>query len=342
MNQGQGLIREGDLQPQQQPELGEGQQQQQGASEKKDSESGFRITAWKRGPKAPTKLQRGSSTVIGNVVYFSPLSSDIVYAFTCTTTQWSTLQSCPYEDFTLTNINAQLTTVGGCDYNSWPPAPTNKVFTHSTDEKWIEQYPPMPTKRKLAAVHSTNTHVIVIGGSDGVRLTATEILDLETQQWSTASPVPYGIYLATMSLCGETLYLMGGNTVCFNYNLLTCNIKELLQSTHLAVTPSSTETQPPPSPTHTKVWHMITGVPVSRSASANIQGHLLSIGGKDEHNKSSAQIYKFNSDTSEWSVVGHMTMPRSSCLAAVLPDNLFVVGGCDIGVTDETEISTIV
>ena len=327
-----------DLQSQlQQLQLSEDQQ----TEVKKKPASKELTLKWRKGPKAPAAMSRGSSTIIGETVFVNPFDSQDVYAFHCNTTQWSTLPQSPCMRSTLTTINSMLTTVGGKDTTSRYKT-TNKVITHR-DHKWVELYPPMPTGRYGAAVLSTTTHVAVMGGrNDGNRLAITEVMDIQTKQWSTASPLPYGISLATTTLCGEILYLMGGDTDSNDYSVLSCRFSDLVQS--MQSTRPSTWKWPWSSTiaTHSNVWHNIPGLPVSRSTCVTVQGKVLAIGGLDKQYKTSTSIYELNTDNNEWSHKSDMNIARSECLATALPDNnILVVGGAtDYIVTDETEIAT--
>ena len=327
-----------DLQPQlQQLQLSEDQQTE---VRKKPASKELRLK-WRKGPKAAAAMYRGSSTIIGETVYVNDYFSLDVYAFHCNTTQWSTLPQCLYMLSTLTTINSMLTTVGGRDTTSGYMI-TNKVITHR-DHKWVELYPPMPTERYGAAVLSTTTHVAVMGGSNDVNLLAiTEVMDIQTKQWSTASPLPYGIYQATTTLCGEILYLMGGVTISNDYSVLSCHFSDLVQSTQS--TSPSTQKRPSSSTiaTHSKVWHNIPDLPVRLSTCVTVQGKVLAIGGMDKQDKRTTSIYELNTDNNEWSHKSDMNIARSDCLATALPDsNILVVGGVtDTGFTDETEIAT--
>ena len=330
-----------DLQPQlQQLQLSEVQQ----TKVKKKPASKELTLKWRKGPKAPAAMFRGSSTIIGETVYVNPCTSLDVYAFHCNTTQWSTLPQCPYRLSTLTTINSMLTTVGGVDTTSGCII-TNKVITHR-DHKWVELYPPIPTVRCWAAVVSTTTHVAVMGGSNGVnlnRLAITEVMDIQTKQWSTASPLPYEILWATTTLCGEILYLMGGDTYSNEYSVLSCRFSDLVQSTQS--TSPSTQKRPSSSTiaTHSKVWHNIPDLPVRLSTCVTVQGKVLAIGGMDKQDEDTTSIYELNTDNNKWSHKSDMNIARSECLATALPDNnILVVGGVTDGSgrTDETEIAT--
>ena len=314
----------------QQTELKEDQQEkllQPEITQKQASNDLIKLT-WRKGPNAPVAIMRGSSIIIGDTVYINPYNSQDVYAFHCDTTEWSTLSQtqCPCNRCTLSSIDMKLTTVGGEDPNP-PNMPTNKVLTHC-DEKWVELYPPMTTARCWAAVLSTTTHLAVMGGEDwkGSVLETTEILDMKSKQWSIASPLPYSIIQATATLCEETIYLMGGDTLTYNdYSVLSCQLSDLVQ--------------PPVTQKQLKVWHRIADLPARNSTCVTVQGHVLAIGG------GTAAIYRYDLQTNDWSVVNNsMATARSYCLATVLSnESLLVVGGGTGGgkKTDDTEISIV-
>ena len=78
-----------------------------------------------------------------------------------------------------------------------------------------------------------------------------------------------------------------------------------------------------------------------------LHGHLLAIGGRESNDYSpctrAVQMYDPISDS--WEEISHMSVGRSRCFAAVLPDDrLFIVGGW-IGEnrerTDHVEIATL-
>ena len=328
-----------DLQPQlQQLQLSEDQQ-----TEVKKKPASKQLTLkWRKGPKAPAAMYRGSSTIIGETVYVNGHNSQVVYAFHCNTTQWSTLLQCPYIVSTLTTINSMLTAVGGRDTTSrYGYVYTNKVITHR-DHKWVELYPPMPTQRCLAAVLSTTTHVAVMGGCNCANLLAiTEVMDIQAKQWSTASPLPYEIYRASTTLCGEILYLMGGVTDSNDYSILSCRFSDLVQSTQSTSPSTQKQSSSSTIATHSKVWHNIPNLPVRLSTCVTVQGKVLAI---DKQGKTSTSIYELNTDNNKWSHKSDMNIARSECLATALPDNnILVVGGVTgtgYAGTDETEIST--
>lgn len=286
----------------------------------------------RKGPNAPIKMRRGSSTLVGNIAYFNTWDSRDIFAFNCNTTQWSTLPQCTNSYSTLTNINNQLTAVGGQQDPYTFDWATNKLLTYqSSDQQWVEQYPPMPTRRYAAGVVSTNTHVVVLGGfiSDfgGPKVIRTvEVMDLTIKQWSTASPLPYSICLTTTVLCGDTIYLTGGHPLGNNFTILSCSIGDLLRSSQSNVR-SKLRKMLSFLSSQFEVWHKVFCLRHRGSTCVSLRGQLLAIGGY--HRDTSNAIYKYNGDTCHWDIIGRMNIAREFCLAMALPNDegFIVVGG---------------
>ena len=71
---------------------------------------------------------------------------------------------CPAANSTLTTYQGKLVLVGGHDLIDLQC--TNKLWSLQDDDSWIEELPPMTTKRCGAAVLSIDHHLIVAGGED--------------------------------------------------------------------------------------------------------------------------------------------------------------------------------
>ena len=129
-------------------------------------------------------------------------------------------------------INSLLTAIGGGTPND---EATNSLL--STDDKWTEKFPPMPTKRYLTAAVCSGRSLVVAGGCSRVEkklviMSTVEVMDTETLQWSTASSLPHPLHQASATLCGDQVYLLAG----FNYNntssrsVFSCSLPALLLS----------------------------------------------------------------------------------------------------------------
>ena len=202
------------------------------------------------------------------------------------------------------------------------------------DKKWVEHFPPMPTKRYNTAAVTTKQHLIVAGGRSGLLnhlvLNTVEVMDIQTLVWSTAASLPHPYSRASATICGDHLYMLGGcDEDRWTKSVLTCSLTKLLQSC------SETLSDP--------VWCRITDVPVYHSTCAAVNGELVAVGGLDEENKSTSAVHKYNPTTNSWDLVSNMSTARYDCLVAVLPTNkLMVVGGRLHSIFSKVEIANII
>ena len=300
---------------------------------------------WRYGERAPCRMYGEVSAVDGSVAYFLPgnFHSKIVFTYNSTTYKWSELSECPNSDFSLAMVNSLLTAIGGQTPNY---ELTNSLLS-LTDNKWTKQFPPMPTKRWVTAVVCSGRSLVVAGGlgEGNKKLSTVEVMDTETQQWSTAISLPHPLSQASATLCGDQVYMLGG----FDQNeersksVFTCSLAALLQSCQPQSLGARLKTLS--LARRTKVWHQLADTPVTLSTCASLHGRLLAVGGKDSDDKMTTAIHMYNNTTTySWEVISHMTTPRRHCLVAVLPHNqLTVVGGwTHLGGIDSVEIASIV
>ena len=277
------------------------------------------------------------AVVSGNVVYFNPTNSKKIYAYynhTRTTSCWSRLLDCPHEKCSLAVISDLVTTIGGYTSNSLI---TNKLFSitcTSSGEKWTKVFPPMPTERWNAFSLCTGTSLIVAGGfgelfhSDSEPLTTVEVLNTTTHQWSSVADLPQPISSASAAVCDNHIYVVGRSC----RSVYKCSVSNLLEF-HDSSSSCLTDELPSPhltaSSTQDSVWNRIAEVPLHYTTSVSLHSRLVVIGGINSVTRTSTTaIHMYNSATDSWEVIGHMSIARSSCFAAVLSDNrLMVVGG---------------
>ena len=284
--------------------------------------------SWKMCKPAPCALSSGSATVCGSMAYFNPCGSNEVLLYNSDTGEWSPLPACPTKRFTLTVVNRLVTAIGGWLSGNY----TNTLFSlmkESGRRKWVEHFPPMPTRRAFTAVVCIGK-VLVVAGGQGRGLTplatlaTVEVMDINTQKWSTASNLPRSLSHDSAVVCGDSIYLVSGqkNTK----SVFTCSLSELLQS----------QTSHP-------VWHTIANLPITCSTCVTLNRQLLAVGGRGSDNEDTDNIYAYNTTTNSWEVISHMTTPRRNCLVAVVPGNkLMVVGGeTGLSVKDKVEIATV-
>ena len=303
------------------------QELQQAMEKKQALESQLTVTQlktirdmkWKKKSKAPEKMCRGSAASDSNMAYFD---STEVYSYDSDTQKWRQLPDTPHTYTALVVVQHILTMVGG--YVSGKV--TNSLLSLMVEGgamKWLPHYPAMPTARCYTAAVCSGHSLIVAGGSDGHnRLATVELLDIDTEQWSTACSLPHPFSEATISICGERLYLMGGfdETGSPTHSVLTCSVPELLQSQT-----EKLRTEPEPDRQTTK-WRRIADAPYNSSSCATLCGQLVAVGGwKDV--KNTADIFVYKETTDSWEAMGYMPTARRCALVANLNGKLMAVGG---------------
>ena len=302
---------------------------------------------WRDGGRAPPKMHGEVAAVNGSVAYFRPgdVREHSVLIYDSTNNDWSELPRCPNHDFSLAVVNKLVTAIGG--------RTTNDDYTNSllslTDTKWMEQFPPMPTKRWCTAVVCSGRSLVVVGGvGEGrERLSTVEVMDTEILQWFTASSLPHPLFQATATLCGDQIYMLGGwdQSGKYSKSVFTCSLAALLQSCQSKSKSLGARMKTLSLASGREVWHQLADTPVILSACASLRGRLLAVGGKDSDKKLTTDIHAYNTATNSWEIISHMATPRFRCLVAVLPRNeLMVVGGYTTRnkQTDSVEIATIV
>ena len=283
------------------------------------------------GKKAPERMYRGAAVVNRNTVYINPGGSNKVYSCQISSgdQQWSTLPDSRYYYFSLAVIDSLLTSIGG--FSALYGCPRTNTLLSLTGEgrerQWSEVFPPMPIARNFNASVTTEQVLVVAGGRDGSkRLDTVEVMNIPTKLWSTAIHMPHPFCSISATICGDQLYLGGGNGEGDNpsQSVLTCSLPDLRpQSLGAKLRTLSLANKP-------GVWRYINELPVTRSTLTTLGGHLVAIGGKDDSDNPTTDIRRYNPQTDSWHVIMKMKTKRSLPLVAVLPeDQLIIVGGGD-------------
>ena len=282
---------------------------------------------------APRNIMRGTSIVNDNIAYFS--YGTTIFSYDSDNEEWSILQTNDLRFSSLEMVQGLLTTIGGRLSSTRETTDkllslVNELGTH----KWVETFPPMPTKRCYTVTANTGKELVVAGGSVTGRpeegTTVVEVMDIQSLTWCTAISLPMPITNGSMSICGEDVYIVGGKIVLTlalhaftnTFSLQTPLTERLIESlTHsLSLTAPYQEVH---------VWTRRADIPVHCTTCASVNGQLLAVGGVESEGKVSAAIYKYDRDSDCWEVITHISVPRYNCHTAVLSSNeLMVVGGC--------------
>ena len=274
------------------------------------------IVRRKTGGTLRCKMERGSVAVNGNVAYFMSYFGEMC-SYNSSCKSWSYYPKCPCRGSSLAVINGRLTSIGEYEKKYYP---TNKLLILAYGRvKWVEHFPPMPTKRGDSVTVASDQHLIMAGGSSWLsnHLCTVEVMDIEALQWSTVASLPHPYYDGTATICGDQLYLLGGydETHSGTKAVLTCSITELLL--HKTSNP---------------VWCKIPDTPFHHSTCAAVGGELFAFGGTNiEENKVLDTIYKYDPYTESWDLFCYMPTTRRERLVAVFPNSeIIVVGGYEV------------
>ena len=156
--------------------------------------------------------------------------------------QWSQLPDNFNENCGLTVIDGLLTSVGG--YNNGYTNTLLSLTGEGMRKQWFEIFPPMPTPRRSVACITTEQSLVVAGGyGRGGYLDIVEVMNINSKQWTTISPLPQKQSLLSATVCGDTLYLAGG---LFDYtsskSVFTCSLPDLLTSSNSLGSKNKTNT----------------------------------------------------------------------------------------------------
>ena len=278
---------------------------------------------WQRASKAPEAMWRGSAAADSNIAYFNGDGRTTVHSYDSNTREWHRLPDAPHTWFTLVVVHHILTMVGG------------KISGGATDsllslvgegrvKKWLPILPAMPTKRyKTATVCSGHSLIVAGGENDRVTLATVEVLDTYTRQWSIATSLPYSFSLATISICDERLYMLGGfdQTGGWTHFVFSCSVLELLQSCQPQPLAGKLRTAPANKST---IWRHVADAPHTLSSCATLCGQLVAVG---ESSQNTSAISVRNETTDSWKAMGDMPTARHLALVAILNGKMMVVGG---------------
>ena len=287
---------------------------------------------WSNGERAPLQMVRGDAVMNGNIAYFMNYNGEVC-SYDLATERWNKLLKGPYQGSSLAVVNTLLTSVGGFK-GSIIRTPNNKLLSLSSDDDkgWTELLPPMPTRRCNTAAVTTEKHLIVAGGESGAsyvqRHDTVEVMDIGMLVWSTVASFPHPYSSASVAVCGDDLYMLGGlDDNGESKSMLTCSITELLQSNSKSLS----------------VWYRAADTANYYSTCAAVNGELLAVGGCGQGDKAVATIHNYNTTANSWNLVGNLPTARYQCLVAVPSTNeIIVVGGNEhFTPTDIVEITSI-
>ena len=279
-----------------------------------EEEDGSKVR-WRKGRDAPQIMWRGAVVVHGNTAYFAPWNSYKVYSYQSilVSEQWSQLPDNPTKNCGLAVIDGLLTSVGG-DSSGGLSNTLLSLRREGESEGWSDTFSPMPTRHDRVACVTTKEALVVAGGRGVIPLSGlnVEVMNINTKQWSVASPLPQKCLSPSITICGDSLYLVGGFLSAAPKSVFTCSLPDLISSN---------------SRSH-NIWRGISSLSVTGSTLASFGGDLLAIGGYDDSAITTSKVFKYDSNSDTWIFTNEMSEKRYNCLTVTLPGEiLLVVGG---------------
>ena len=183
----------------------------------------------------------------------------------------------------------------------------------TNESKWTENFPPMSTERMFVTAVCTETVLIVAGGvGPNGRLATIEVLNFETNLWSTAANLPESLFCCSAAVLSDHLYMLGDGWG--DKSVYACSVSALLQTCKQK---SSLEKHISALSLSNIVWIKLPDLPVIGSTCVTFCGQLLAVGGVDSDHKHTTAVYMYNQATNSWNVISHMALARRNCFATV-------------------------
>ena len=105
----------------------------------------------------------------------------------------------------------------------------------------------MLTERRNPAAVCSGKSLVVAGGQREwhTKLSTVEVMDTDSLKWSTVSSLPHPLSDASATVCGGSIYLVGGDDQTNQgvKSVFTCSLNDLLESAQKTKTQSTVEKQ---------------------------------------------------------------------------------------------------
>ena len=196
---------------------------------------------------------------------------------------------------------------------------------------WVQRFPPLPTPRSSASAFVYSDYLVVIGGQNdnGDPLNIVEVLHIPTQTWEAASHLPIKVAGASVVVCGDIAYLVGGynGTLCLQ-GVYCASVRSILASCRrfsiFASLSEKTISQ--------GIWKQLHDCPFTKMTALCSGNQLLAFGGEEVTKAAKSHpaewIWCYDSEENTWTPVQGMPSARRLCCVTMLPNNnMVIIGG---------------
>ena len=292
---------------------------------------------WTKCANLPVPMRLARATVINDTLYIGggECATDndqyLMFSYKLTNDQWRILPFLPHRYGVPTNINNDISYIGGRDPST--SSSTNKVIT-LLNNQWTSQYPNMITARHHHAVVSYQHYTIVAGGEgeDRSTLDTIEVFNCNNYQWtilSTHLPKPMRYINATT--CNQSFIIAGYDAEGYdNKGTFIITMDSLVGTEQQQSLTSSTSE-------HDNKWSELHPTPYWDTTIVPNTTPAVIIGGYDKQRKTVNNISLYDDISNRWRTVSSLPISCAQATVATINNIMIVAGGC----TDHSTIETI-
>ena len=292
---------------------------------------------WTKCANLPVPMRVAHATVINDTLYIgggecTTVNDDyLMFSYKLIDDQWKILPVLPQGYGVPTNINNDISYIGGRDRST--NTTTNKVIT-LLNNQWTIQYPNMTTARRHHAVVSYQHYTIVAGGEgeDGSTLDTIEVFNCNNYQWTILSiHLPQPMTDINATTCNQSFIIAGytgadGN----NYNGTFIITMDSLVGTEQENSFTSSTSE------HDNKWSQLFKTPYFNTTIVPITTPPVIIGGMDQQRKTVNNISLYDDSSNSWRTVSSLPISCAWATVATINNIMIVAGGYTDGSTRET------
>ena len=288
-------------------------------------------------------MRYGKATVIHDTLYIGggqcTTANDeyFMFSYKLTDDQWMKLPLLPQYYGVPTNINNELSYIGGLDYSTHRS--TNKVITLHNDH-WITSYPNMTVGRYYHAVVSYQHYTIVAGGKgkDRSTLDTIEVFNCNNNQWIIVSThLPHPMMFINVTTCNQSFIIAGyvganGGVNNGTYIIAMDSLVGTEQQQSLTSSTSKGDNK----------WSELFHIPYWNTAIVPNTSPPVIIGGDDNQVKAVNNISLYDDSNDRWRTVSSLPISCAGATVATINDTIIVAGGyTDVSTNEAANATTL-
>ena len=254
----------------------------------------------------------------------------LMFSYKLTDDQWKRLPVLPHCYGAPTNINNELSFIGGNDPSI--NRPTNKVITLQ-DNEWNTQYPNMIEAREDPAAIQYQRYIIVAGGvgEDLSVLNTIEVFNCDIYQWTIVSThLPKPMKNISATTCNESFIIAGYTDVdgCCDNGTLIITVDSLVEAEpQYSQTSSVNKT--------VDKWNQLCPSPYYSTAIVLNSSPPVIVGGLDEQDKAVNSISLYDDSSNSWKEISTLSISCAGATVVTINNTILVAGGYTDGSTRE-------